>query len=548
MKSKILTKIIAVGLSACCLLSLYMIGADAAVIDGNSAALKNTQSTSSDEYPSSYSSKDLGYVTDVKSQKHSDCWAFAGLASFESKILRSGIQTDSMSENILNLWATKRKNSTGWQRDIFNDGYAEMVTGYLTSWQGAVEANLVEPVDMSGTVTGDDVPVNLAKYGVTSLKYVNGSDKNEVKKSIIDNGGLYASYSHSNQCQSSDMISYYMPPDFLGGGTGHAIEIVGWDDNYKKESFNAVENTLPQNDGAWLIKNSWGNYNSLNGYFWISYEDASLFSDRFQPCFSVESIQPITDNVRLEQNEIYGATYDFNYVKKDKVTYINKYDFSNGYNSLDKVIFETASKGAQYSIYYVPVEDDTPVDNTQKWTKLYSGTVSFNGYICADIQDFTMPVKKGAIAVSIDTANENADKSPTDADYLQNTFGVGEWLNKSDGTFIFKNDSKPGDSYILYDNTMSDLLDWYKVNNDDELGGTFVIKAVTNKTGAEITLAGDVDLNGKLTITDTTLLQKYLAGKEKLTAVKKLNADIDANGKIDISDATTIQKKLAGKI
>ncbi len=44
---------------------------------------------------------------------------------------------------------------------------------------------------------------------------------------------------------------------------------------------------------------------------------------------------------------------------------------------------------------------------------------------------------------------------------------------------MFINDSKYGDSYIYYNNTMTDAMDWYKTNNDDELGGTFVIKAVT---------------------------------------------------------------------
>ena len=41
-----------------------------------------------------------------------------------------------------------------------------------------------------------------------------------------------------------------------------AIAIVGWDDNYSKENFKAINGVLPENDGAWLVKNSLGDYNT----------------------------------------------------------------------------------------------------------------------------------------------------------------------------------------------------------------------------------------------------------------------------------------------
>lgn len=60
---------------------------------------------------------------------------------------------------------------------------------------------------------------------------------------------------------------------------------------------------------------------------------------------------------------------------------------------------------------------------------------------------------------------------------------------------------------------------------------------------------GDVNLNGKITIDDATLIQKYLAGMEDFDdTVQLLAADVDGNGKITIDDATIIQKYLAGLI
>ena len=93
---------------------------------------------------------------------------------------------------------------------------------------------------------------------------------------------------------------------------------------------------------------------------------------------------------------------------------------------------------------------------------------------------------------------------------------------------------------------MSDLLDWYKTNNDDELGGTFAIKAVVSKSVEK--LLGDINLNGKLDISDATTLQMHLAELVELSDEALSVADINADGRIDINDATTIQKILADLI
>ena len=57
---------------------------------------------------------------------------------------------------------------------------------------------------------------------------------------------------------------------------------------------------------------------------------------------------------------------------------------------------------------------------------------------------------------------------------------------------------------------------------------------------------GDANGDGKLSIGDATLIQKYIASMVDLSDVQKLAAEVTGEGKLNVSDATKIQKYLAG--
>lgn len=56
---------------------------------------------------------------------------------------------------------------------------------------------------------------------------------------------------------------------------------------------------------------------------------------------------------------------------------------------------------------------------------------------------------------------------------------------------------------------------------------------------------GDINLNGKITVQDVTLLQRYCANDIELDNNQLIKADFNGNGVINISDATAIQRKIA---
>ena len=69
--------------------------------------------------------------------------------------------------------------------------------------------------------------------------------------------------------------------------------------------------------------------------------------------------------------------------------------------------------------------------------------------------------------------------------------------------------------------------------------------AYSDSTSSKVVILGDVDLNGSVTTTDVTLLQKYLLKMVTFNEEQKVAADVNKDGSITMNDVTTLQKILA---
>lgn len=498
------------------------VSASAATIDPDEliAAESVAETATQNDLPTSYNSAALGYITPVKNQQFNDCWAYSAMGTLESKLLRMGIATDDMSVPHINMWATTRSNGKGWIRSILEPAYCSTAPGYLTAWQGGVWERDAQDISLNWDIKGDEMPTDRARFGVTSLRYVSRNNPDEIKRAIMENGGVTTGYSHNGIYMQSS-ISYFMPSSYSDHLSGHQIEVIGWDDNYSKNNFNVT----PNNNGAWLCKNSWGNNNTLGGLFWISYEDKYIFSSKYQPSFAIEQLEKVTQNKKLIQNEIYGATYEFDYIQENELTFVNRFHFNKSYALLDKVIFETRVANASYELYLVPEQSGAPSNDESSWKFLNKGITDYAGYICVDINNVLLEDSTASIAVKLKSNDRNI------------TIGVDEWLNSStDLRYLFLNESEYGMSYIYQNGKMTDLMDWYNDVNHDSIGGTFIIKALTLKPET-----GDVNLDGKIDINDVTLIQQYLAEFVTLNDSQRLLADVNHDNKVDITDATALQ-------
>lgn len=253
--------------------------------------------------PSNYESP---YVTSVKNQNpYGSCWAFATMAASEASLVTSGIYDKN--EIDLSEWhlayfmvhpVTDPLGETAGDAFILlydaqspnymqRGGNSELASRKLANWQGPVKEDAA-PYTKIKSVTNDmgtdaeldaqaSLPDTLAFQDEVHLEnawYISMKDRDIVKSLIQEYGAAATSYYHDSQyltSQSSDGRPALYNPEVAS--TNHAITLVGWDDTFSKENFKVK----PTDDGAWLCKNSWGNWGK-DGYFWISYEDLAINS------------------------------------------------------------------------------------------------------------------------------------------------------------------------------------------------------------------------------------------------------------------------------
>jgi hypothetical protein len=105
----------------------------------------------------------------------------------------------------------------------------------------------------------------------------------EIKRALMGIGGLTIVYNANPRymnfgTDTARGAANYNPDE---GEPNHLVLLVGWDDDYPRTNFAPVNGRLPRGNGAWKIQNSWGEELGDAGFFWISYEDTSIFGKSF---------------------------------------------------------------------------------------------------------------------------------------------------------------------------------------------------------------------------------------------------------------------------
>ena len=293
-----------------------------------------------------YNPMDLGLTTPAKNQGSlNTCWSFSGMSTLEAYLKLKGYGTYDLSEEHLRWWATDGKY--GWNLDDMSGSSNVTAIGYLTAWAGPkLEKDI--PYNLKSEAQGATKPSNMdtapTQFNVTDVVRLN-KDKETVKNAIMQYGSVTSGYAHYSTYFNKDETAYNCTNK--RAPLNHSVAIVGWDDNYSKDNF--ASDVKPESNGAWLVKSSWGEFNSMKGFFWISYEDKTLLTDTDN--YAMKSVSKPDSDKKMYQLEYAGLSK----IMSNKVTAANVFDFSRDSEKLDSVMFETDSVGAKYEVYYAPV-------------------------------------------------------------------------------------------------------------------------------------------------------------------------------------------------
>ena len=384
-----------------------------------------------EKYPEYYNLNDDGYSTPPDDQGSLGiCWAFATASSIETYLLKNGI---SNSKNPIKI-STRQLDYASVHKDYIIEGFnpyqmAERVypgsaarfnTPFLLLSYGISPVTVdkfndsiddMEKKSINEVINLDNVEYNVDSY----VNYGTISDYNsqdvreswikEIKNHLLNYGSVAISvkgstpYSagsciHVNEDKSNFLINQNGECNETGDG-GHAMAIIGYDDNYTYQYCrldSTTSNDLTNCDnivsgkGAFILKNSWGN---SYPYPYLAY------TSNVNGSYGITGVSKknwdINYDVTKENEGIYGDSLSqITYYKSDREKELLKrvsfYSVSNG-NKEYKVYISSNGKDDYHFIgslttdkvglNSISIEDDVILDSDKFSIKITSS----NGYI-----------------------------------------------------------------------------------------------------------------------------------------------------------------------
>ena len=517
------------------------------VLNDNYSYIDGTEITKAAAYPSTYKTANLPDVRDQGS--YGVCWAFSTISLIETNLIKNNLVSNDIDLSELHLvnytYNCVNDPLGGLEGDINKfdtsrgsvmqyGGNVEMAANSLLDWEGAVNEDVVPyTIEYVRQVENNQLDDSLA-YGkdvahVQNFYRVNTTSKEDVKKAVMDYGAVSISYwsdqssDWSTQYYNSLTAAYYCPE---GRTTNHAVNIVGWDDDYSSDNFA----TKPEGNGAWIVRNSWGSEYGKDGYFYLSYYDKSIYSVGYT--LEAELSDNYNNNYQYDGAMLYGY---MGYGGSNKYSNIFEAKANlGGSENIKAVSFMTGSStNLNYTVsVYTNLSDDTnPESGTLAAQK--SGVTTYDGMYTV-VLDSSVNINEGKKFSVVVEVNSNSGKTAYLAYERSMQSGkAGYWCTAS---------VKANQSFIN-----SPYNGWNDFSNKS-YGGNFIIKAFTDNETTTVDVE-KVSLNKSATTltegeseTLTATITPSNATGDKTVKWSSSNgavAAVDSNGKVTAKKAGT---------
>ena len=288
-------------------------------------------------------------VTIKNQMSTNSCWAFATIGMLESHLAlkdknnSNPTVTYDFSERHMNYATAKSAflnnatNEYGYTKKLSDGGNIYMATQYMANGLGVVNEDDMPFVDSEENIDISEIQnkeIQATLYDTVEFPVTDTSERAEImpqiKEHIVNYGGIYAGIHGANILSDSynNETGAIYCTNSITDPLDHTVLIIGWDDNYSIENFN--ESQRPTENGAWIIKNSWGQELSEK----LSTIKQDMFEQQQAYCESMgwDTADKIPDDVILDT---YKASYG-----EDKVSIQG-----------ENLIVEMGNKGYMYISY-----------------------------------------------------------------------------------------------------------------------------------------------------------------------------------------------------
>ena len=451
------------------------------VVSGSSSGIKRAPAVIPISYQSNIEELMTTYPDFRNQNPYGSCWAFATMGLMEFDLVKNNKVTKDidlselqLAHFVYNFVQDPLGGTVGDTARYYNEntptkylnrgGNFEYSIRRLSQWISAANEDDVPYSSASEVLTNglsDEYAYNKTNSYLKNAYIINiKANTDLVKRAIMQHGAVGVSYNHLDAGANYVNNTYY---DDNKNGGGHAVMIVGWDNNFSKDNYTG--SMKPTSDGAWLVRNSWGNYFS---YFWMSYETVSLSDSAY--VFDCSNERPYDNNYQLDGSLESGLVTNASSVY-NKFTVQKRDDIES--ETLKAVSFSITTKAnVDYTIdIYTSIYNPKKPEESTKVSSI-SGKTTYPGLYTVELgPENEVSLKPGSNFYVVITTNEPA------VDY-ERTYSEVVDVNDPNSSFVWERTVSQFDynSYCKVDGNT--LYAPYRYN--------FRIKAYTNNNYKQV--------------------------------------------------------------